>query len=96
MIEGEVLLEYNLAALSLDNTSGEFIHTSRPDIVLANKGETLGPLRHQIGDQQGALLIRNRPCDEQMLGAVPAFILLRIDIKRLAPPDYCVFDSLAG
>ena len=97
MVEREVLLAYDLAAVRRHDLADARVHHVRPDVV--GGGEVEGPrpgLTHQPRDERVDLLRGHRPgAEDQRVGLLP-LVLLGVDVERLALHHDRPLDRLPG
>ena len=97
VIEREVLLADDLAALGGDDLAHLLVHRVRPDVVGRRHVEPLRPgLLHQPREEGLDLLRRHRAGAEDQRVALLALVLLRVDVERLGLVDDGSLDGLPG
>ena len=95
VIEREVLLADDLAAVRRDDLADLLVQDVRPDVVGRRQVERLRPRAlHQPGDQRLDLLRRHRAGAEDERVALLPLVLLGVDVERLALHDGGTLDGL--
>ena len=98
VIEREVLLADDLAALGADDLTDLLVQRVRPDVVGRRHVEaSCAPVSlHQPREERLDLLRRHRAGAEDQRVALLALVLLRVEVERLRLVDHRSLDGLAG